>query len=606
MSMSKRSTTAWRCGVVILALMAAVQWTIEALQAPRVLGSGGWTAPLFEGGLIRERGPVRFQVHAVPPGSPLAAAGVTAGDQIRYDEPLGRWYNVPAGDKVAMTVVRGGESRRIEVVAPPAAELPRFQRANVLIDTVSRLAALVIGIVIGWRRADLMAFRALAAGGLLYALAFPYSAPASAHVGWLDFASSVASELVTGALVFFAVNYPDDRPRGARAALKRVYPWIFTALVAVAVYYYARLYAGFEEPVAAAILRACPLVMPAVFFWATAMAWQQSRGESRLRLQWIMATLGTIMAVTLLGTLNHVAGHPVPKESFELFLNAAGLAAEAGFVYAVLRRRIFDFGFAVNRTIVFAIVGAILLGLFQVAHAVVGEYLHFEDRGKTIVLSAVLAVTVYLSFQQLKHRVEKWVERVLFSSWAAREDDLRSFVEQAAHAGRADALAGLLVAAVDRFTQGTGCAVLQARAEGGYASELATLAHPPGPIAADDELVLAMLASDRATLIREPARQGGAVLALPLRVRGALSGFVLVGPRRDGDAYRPDQVDALASATREVALDFQRLRIVALQEAIAGEREAAALLRAQRDTALAIARDAARGREPLPQALGGT
>lgn len=606
MGATKRSTGAWRCAVVVLALMAAAQFAIEAFQAPRVLQADGWTAPLFEGGIVRERGPTTFLVDSVPPGSPLAAAGVVGGDRIRYDTPLARWYNLPAGERIGLTILHGDASRRIEVTARPAAELPRFQRANALIDTASRLVALVIGVVIGWRRSDLVAFRALAASGLLYALAFPYSAPEGAHVGWLDFASSMASELVTASLVFFAVNYPDDRPRGARAVLKRVYPWLFAALVAIAGYYYARLYAGFHEPLAGAVLRAGPIVLPALFFWATALAWRQARGESRLRLQWIMATLGTIMGVTLLGTLNHVAGHPIPQASFELFLNAAGLVAEIGFVYAVLRRRIFDFGLAVNRTIVYAIVGAILLGVFQLAHAIIGEYLHFEDRGKTILLSAVLAVTVYLSFQQLKHRVEKIVERVLFSGWAASEDDLRSFVAQARHASDEGALEELLVAAVDRFTHGTGCAVLRARNDGGYARGVGTLAGAPERITANDEIVLAMLADASAVTIRHPAPYGGATLALPLRVREALGGFVLVGPRRDGDAYRPDQVEALESAAREIALDFQRLRVTALEAEIAAGRDAAALLRAQRDTALALARDAVRGDDALPHALGGT
>jgi len=601
----RRSAVAWRFGVVVLAVMAAVQLAIDAFQAPRVLQAGGWTAPLFEGAIVREPGPTTFVVRSVPPGSPLAAAGVVPGDRIRYDTPLGRWYNVPVGAPTAVTVLQGSTSRRVEIAAMPAGEPPRFQMANTVIDAAARVAALVIGVVIGWRRADLMAFRALAAGGLLYALSFPYSAPAGAHLEWLDFASSVAAELVTAALVFFAVNYPDDRPRGARAVLKRAYPRIFAALVAIAVYYYARLYAGFQAPWAAAILRACPIVLPAVFFWATAMAWRQSRGESRLRLQWIMATLGTIMGVTLLGTLNHVAGHPVPQERFELFLNAAGLVAEIGFVYAVLHRRIFDFGVAVNRTLVFAIVGAILLGVFQVAHAVIGEYLHFQDRSRTILLSAVLAVTVYLSFQQLKHRVEKLVERVLFSSWAAREADLRDCVDQARHASDAEALEDLWVAAIDRFAQGTGCVVLRVRAEGGYARGAGTLAGAPARVDDNDELALAMQAKDEAYALRDPARYGGAALALPMQVRGRLQGFVLVGPRRDGDAYRPDQVEALEAAARELALEFQRLRMEALEAELAAERHAAALARAQRDTALALARDAS-GRAALPQALGGT
>ena len=46
-------------------------------------------------------------------------------------------------------------------------------------------------------------------------------------------------------------------------------------------------------------------------------------------------------------------------------------------------------------------------GVIQVAHGVISEFLHFDDKYKTILLSAVLAVAVYLSFTQLKKLVEK-------------------------------------------------------------------------------------------------------------------------------------------------------------------------------------------------------
>jgi hypothetical protein len=140
-------------------------------------------------------------------------------------------------------------------------------------------------------------------------------------------------------------------------------------------------------------------------------------------------------------------------------LTAVTLAAMAGFVYAILRRRIFDFGLAVNRGLVFAIVGAILLGIFQIAHYFASDFLHFDDKNKTLLLSAVLAVAVYLSFNQLKKVVEKLVDRVFFGAWAAKEAELRRFVKEAGHASNPDALGKLLVAAFDRFTDGAGCAV---------------------------------------------------------------------------------------------------------------------------------------------------
>src|SRR5262249_16774028 len=154
-------------------------------------------------------------------------------------------------------------------------------------------------------------------------------------------------------------------------------------------------YLGFYEPLSIWLFRAFAIALPIIFFWAIFLAWRQSRGESRIRLQWILATVGTIMAVVVVGTINGLVGSPLPAEDLALAQNIGAFAAEIGLVYAVLRRRIFDFGFAVNRTLVFGIVGAILLGVFQIAHGIVGEFLHFDDKNKAIVLSAILAVSVY-------------------------------------------------------------------------------------------------------------------------------------------------------------------------------------------------------------------
>jgi hypothetical protein len=302
--------------------------------------------------------------------------------------------------------------------------------------------------------------------------------------------------------------------------------------------------------------------------------------------------------VNLVGTLNSLAGNPISADLIGVVLNAAILAAEAGFVYAVLRRRIFDFGLAVNRTLVFGIVGAILLGVFQVAHGIVSQFLHFDDKNKTILLSAVLAVAVYLSFNQLKKQVEKLVDRVFFNSWAVAEQDLRHFVEEAKHATDAGSLSTLLVAAVDRFAGGAGCALYRRDESGPYARGESTLTDAPAHIAANDETVLQMLAHRKAVTVRQPAAREKAAkpaLGLPMAHRGELLGFVLLGARTDGEPYRPDQVSVLELAAHEVGLDFYALRLNQLADQVAAERRTSETLRAQLQTAMALAKSA-----PLP------
>jgi hypothetical protein len=588
-----RSTSAraaaWRFALVVFALFAATQLAIETFHAPQGFRSGHLDDALFKGTFLHESGPTTFVVDALPPGSPLIAAGVVPGDRLRWKEPIGRWYNVPAGQQAEFTVIHDGESRPVSVTIPARNDAPRIAVANYVMDSVARLASLAVALLVGWRRSDLATYRWLAIAGLMQANTFPFSAPAPAHLPWLDFLSSLSQELALGAMVFFAINYPDDRPVGWRAVLKRWYPWYFGMLVVVALYYYGRLYSGWYATGMALLGRTNAVALPILFVAAMLLAWYRAQGESRIRLQWILATLGTIMVASLIGNLNALAGNPLPADATALILNGAIVVAIFGFGYALMQRRIFDFGLAVNRTLVFAIVGAIMLGVFQVANRLVTTFLHFDDENKATLLSAILAVAVYLSFTQMKKLVERVVDRIFFGAWAAREEDLKAFVAEARQATDADALSTLLVAALDRFTEDAGAALYRRQDDGRFLRVRSTLEGTPGEVGSNDETVLAMLAHRKARQLRDAGAAQRAVLAVPMTHRNVLEGFVLLGSRRDGEPYRADQVEQLESAVRETGLDFYALRVAQLTDEVAAERRAGETLRAQLATAVAMA-----------------
>jgi hypothetical protein len=587
MHKSATNVVAWRCLIVMLALVAAVQLGIETFHAPRELSLGVRGERLFEGSFLRERGPTTFLVDALPPGSPLAAAGVVPGDRLHWEKPIGRWYNVAAGERAAVTVLHGETRRAIEFTMPAARELPRHHLANYVLGWVTSLFGLLLGVMLGWRRADLTAFRGLSAAALLATIQFPYAAPASAHIEWLDFVSSVSHELPFAALVFFAINYPDDRPSGWRAVLKRYYPWIFGLQVVAVVLYYAQLYSGSFEPSTRWIFRSYEIALPALFLVTMMATWRQARGETKIRLQWILATLGVMAGAILLAMTNRLAGTVIPAPDVDLILNVITFAAMLGLAYAIVRKRIFDFGLAVNRTLVIAIVGAILLGIFQVAHALVGRYLQFDDRNQALALSAVLAIAIYLSFTYLKQYVEKFVDRVFFSSWAAREQDLKRFVKEAGHATDAEALGSLLIAAIDRFTQNAGCATYRRVDRADWLRTEATLLEVGERLDANNAVVLALAAHDKALRIRLDTLP--AAWAFPMSQRGKLVGFAVIGPLRNGDPYRADQIEALESALHQVGFDFYALRIERIERELADERANVEILRAQLSTATMMA-----------------
>jgi hypothetical protein len=464
---------------------------------------------------------------------------------------------------------------------------PASAIANYVMDNMLRLVALLVGAVIGWRRAGLVSFRGFAAAGLLAGTGYPHSAPAAAHWVWLDFFSSVAHDLWPAALLLFAIDYPDDKPVGPRAVLKRCYPWVLAVHVTVLLGFNLRLYAGFFEPGLHAALKTLLIGLSVLFFLGIVLGWRHARGESRARFRWIMVTLGSLVATTLVEPLMSLSGQRVAAESFKLAIPAAQLLAILGLVYAILRHRLFDFGVAINRTLVFAIVGAILLGAMQIANGIVSAFLHFEDNNRTILLGAILAVIVSLSFNQLKSLVERVVDRVFFSRWVASEGELRRFVDEALYVSDPNVLGRSLVTALDRFTGGAGCAVFR-KTDGGYSREDGTLFNAPKTVDANHEVVLAMRSHRKGVCLGSSSSSLGRALALPMAQRGQLHGFVLVGSRSSGDPYRADEIEALGSAVHHVGKDFHALKIEALELEIEAQRASSALLRAQLSTALRI------------------
>ena len=110
--------------------------------------------------------------------------------------------------------------------------------------------------------------------------------------------------------------------------------------------------------------------------------------------------------------------------------NGAALAAEIGLAYAILRRRIFDFGLAVNP---------------RLSSASSARSCSSHSRSRTVSTASSSPSTTrenhpverhprrrgLPSVQSGEEGRRKGVDHLFFGRWAANDDDLRGFVEQA-------------------------------------------------------------------------------------------------------------------------------------------------------------------------------
>jgi hypothetical protein len=183
----------------------------------------------------------------------------------------------------------------------------------------------------------------------------------------------------------------------------------------------------------------------------------------------------------------------------------------------------------------------------------------------SLALDAALALLTYLVLHKVHGRLERGVERFLFEKWHVNERKLRAYVRQAAHITTADALLDSFRGALDRFTGQAGCAIYLHQGSGEYALATGTLEGAPASVDFNDSAAVALRTDMKLVFVEQMHTALRGELVLPMCHRGVLDGFVLVGSKRRGHSYRPDEFEALAFAANQIGLDLHALRVDTLE-----------------------------------------
>jgi hypothetical protein len=560
MSAPRESSVAWKVFVATLAAAVALLYLWALSDWPRYSHPGDLGAALA-------RAPDRqLEIKRLVPESPLAAVQAEVGDHLRFDDPrVGRRF-LGSGERLELDIVsKNGARRHLEIAARPAP--PSFFTVGwgaILTAFISALA-IAIGVAIGLRRADDIAIRFLAVAVLMQPLNYAnLRLPSGTIPDFLAILSPVAP-FALGYFCFlaFCLTYPNGEVGPLRSLMRR-FLLVPCALIALGfgLWSVAEI-AGRVEP---SILAAQPFAIgfSLVSLVALAVAWREARGGLRSRISWVAASIGFVYlsylwssVMLLLDLADWIKSHQYLP---------AGLIAlgYCGLAYALLRHRLFDVGFVVNRALVYGAVSVAILLAFGLLEWLSHKLVHFENQEGNVLLDAGIALAVFLAFNKIHRGAEDWIERLFFHSWHRREETLRKFVKQAAHVVSPSALLESFRSALDRFCEGAHCAVYLRDAGGTYRLQSPGDSTPPA-IAEDDSLAVALRAEPQPTLLEDEHALVGMELALPMSHRGVLGGIVLLGRRPGSESYRPDEVEVLGFAAHQVGLDLHALEIERLR-----------------------------------------
>jgi hypothetical protein len=338
--------------------------------------------------------------------------------------------------------------------------------------------------------------------------------------------------------------------------------------VATAPYYFGRVWFAPEYLITALrpTLLFAGVILCVIAFTDT---WRHVEAERRERLRWLFVGFAlTLVNFCVLGA--YAFGAFSDTSTAWLIINVATDSVVAIILliltYAILRHRVIDVGFVINRAVVFAVFTGLLLVSFGIVEWLVDHFVRFENRESNVLLDGVIALALFLAFHRVRHWIETLVERVFFRSWHLKEAGLDRFLETAPHFSQPDALAQGLVTAVDAYAGSRGSGIYLRDATGRFILQLSTLDPLPRELGADAEVIVEM------KTFRTPVHLGGrltlasAALALPMVRRSELVGLVAVGNKIAREVYRPDEIDNLARATRQVGFDLYALRLEQLEQ----------------------------------------
>ena len=374
--------------IALLTALAVADW--RAQTDPTV------SATLGAPPVLRHDASGRLIISGLVEGSPLALAGAHNGDRISYDHPgTNLRYSFRVDETVGLTLYQQETVRHMALKPAPIASLD--QTTESIVAALRWLASgisIVLALAITRLKGDDTAMRAFAWSLLFNA---PMSVVNFLPAGALQDLSAVLMrpiEQVGGyaCFMYFVLHYPDGIGYYRRPWVRRAFHSYIVAFVAVVFTSYALRNGFISGPVAlSSFLRALLSCMVIGLILASMsvlwISWRSSRGITRNRIGWIGVCMGLMMGIYLCIVAYPAIGLRAPAILEGPVADAISFVALAGFAYALLRHRVFDFGFAVNRALVFTIISTFLLVIFSLTEFAVDKLLHFEGRQKESTLS---------------------------------------------------------------------------------------------------------------------------------------------------------------------------------------------------------------------------
>ncbi len=484
----------------------------------------------------------------VAPGSAAYRAGLRTGDSVDLGAlPNTARYRlhegVVAGERFVVPLRSGAGLRMVPLVAKPsmAGQIDWF--------IIAGTAWLVLfGALLAWRRSDNAPARTLALLLLSSPSLIMLQAENGFYTPWIgvDLAANALSSLtnLSTALLatyamLFRLPHPSTRRTLAALAYASGIAWIAFTFIAM-----ERAWIGLAPPPQA---RFVLIAASCLFSWLCALVTaRQSTGEQRVRVAWVTASLGITYVVEVAYILARFIAPAFGVRFGEVALDVAYFLAPVGLWCSLLNRRVLDIGFALNRAAVFTGVSVVIVGIFVLVEWALSEWFSSASHTTNLAISAVLALALGLSVRAIHTRVDRVLDAVFFTKRHEDEQAIRTLAREAAYITDPQVLLSRIVAVLEEHADATSAQVLLDDGAGHY-----------GGVSENDPAIVRLRATQKVLDLHDVQSAIAGEFAYPMLARGRLVGLLVLGPKRSGESYAPDESDAIAQLAHDAgaALD---------------------------------------------------
>jgi hypothetical protein len=408
----------------------------------------------------------------------------------------------------------------------------------------SILSCLIILITL-WRGRDRAAW-----GIAIWAIAFQFGmafnlAPASDQLGFgLGFASQIC--YLVARVGFFVMAFAIAGP-ALGSTSRRTFIYVFLATLLLGYAYEVSsvltfVYGAILIPQIASVLWDLPYVIATVLLL---VGFHNAQPDWKPRLRWMFWS-AVIMVLGILLSNAPLLGYPLSNlvEILAYFFGFSGL------LYSVLRHRVVDMSFVINRAIVYSATLTFVVGIFILLESFL-EKLAISEK-ESLALELAVPLIIGFSLEAIRKRLESISERFLFRQKFKNENALRAFARQCAYIENPDHLLEQTLRELCTHTAAPAAAFYWQERDAYRRIATSGILSYPLTMSIDDRAFVALRSERSETDLENLSSDlGNDGLLLPMTVRGDLLGAIVLA-NRPGEHFPPDERELLAHLVHEV------------------------------------------------------